>query len=321
MRSQVFCCNRSLLPACSKLGVLGVILVLGLSPAVAVAQGPCVVPDDGSGTVRLPPDGCEYLSPDQVHMIIDGLPLGTMIELAAIHKDFICNKDPAGGTGCPDPAFAVQCEGLSGGSLGGDIEKFCSTLALSMKGTGPAGSPLLSFARSVSVQTQCEAHTGPRMPGSSPQSFDTAMFMLFGQLPPGDPDFDLLRITAGTGFGLPSPGHTTLTRSADGTRWNVDSFFDITYRIDFVGAPGSVLGGHSGSTTGTIRMIAGTPQLCAACPPVGQVTDQTDPSTGTFLVDLSPVGGPPALPVDRSEERRVGKECTSWCRSRWSPYH
>ena len=25
--------------------------------------------------------------------------------------------------------------------------------------------------------------------------------------------------------------------------------------------------------------------------------------------------------VLRSEERRVGKECTSWCRSRWSPYH
>ena len=23
----------------------------------------------------------------------------------------------------------------------------------------------------------------------------------------------------------------------------------------------------------------------------------------------------------RSEERRVGKECTSWCRSRWSTYH
>ena len=25
--------------------------------------------------------------------------------------------------------------------------------------------------------------------------------------------------------------------------------------------------------------------------------------------------------LKRSEERRVGKECTSWCRSRWSPYH
>ena len=24
---------------------------------------------------------------------------------------------------------------------------------------------------------------------------------------------------------------------------------------------------------------------------------------------------------NRSEERRVGKECRSWCRSRWSPYH
>src|SRR3546814_18862130 len=25
--------------------------------------------------------------------------------------------------------------------------------------------------------------------------------------------------------------------------------------------------------------------------------------------------------ADRSEERRVGKECISTCRSRWSPYH
>src|SRR3546814_17183155 len=27
------------------------------------------------------------------------------------------------------------------------------------------------------------------------------------------------------------------------------------------------------------------------------------------------------LAKDRSEERRVGKECVSTCRSRWSPYH
>src|SRR3546814_14265338 len=26
-------------------------------------------------------------------------------------------------------------------------------------------------------------------------------------------------------------------------------------------------------------------------------------------------------PMARSEERRVGKECVSTCRSRWSPYH
>src|SRR3546814_14712875 len=28
-----------------------------------------------------------------------------------------------------------------------------------------------------------------------------------------------------------------------------------------------------------------------------------------------------ALRLHRSEERRVGKECVSTCRSRWSPYH
>src|SRR3546814_13513368 len=27
------------------------------------------------------------------------------------------------------------------------------------------------------------------------------------------------------------------------------------------------------------------------------------------------------MPINRSEERRVGTECVSTCRSRWSPYH
>src|SRR5216117_4239529 len=35
-----------------------------------------------------------------------------------------------------------------------------------------------------------------------------------------------------------------------------------------------------------------------------------------------PVLDPPqAFFLDRSEERRVGKECPSLCRSRWWPYH
>src|SRR3546814_14190622 len=39
-----------------------------------------------------------------------------------------------------------------------------------------------------------------------------------------------------------------------------------------------------------------------------------------ILADM--IGGrPPAIRTDdRSEERRVGKECVSTCRSRWSPY-
>src|SRR3546814_13689247 len=36
------------------------------------------------------------------------------------------------------------------------------------------------------------------------------------------------------------------------------------------------------------------------------------------LVDLSPLS---RQGQDRSEERRVGDECVSTCRSRWSPYH
>src|SRR3546814_10822591 len=45
----------------------------------------------------------------------------------------------------------------------------------------------------------------------------------------------------------------------------------------------------------------------------------------TFVIDEADADG--LLPVlhaeliDRSEERRVGTECVSTCRSRWSPYH
>src|SRR3546814_3923719 len=41
------------------------------------------------------------------------------------------------------------------------------------------------------------------------------------------------------------------------------------------------------------------------------------PETMTASVVLAPVD----MSGARSEERRVGKECVSTCRSRWSPYH
>src|SRR3546814_13356024 len=40
---------------------------------------------------------------------------------------------------------------------------------------------------------------------------------------------------------------------------------------------------------------------------------------GIWPVRTTILTGPPRS--GRSEERRVGKECVSTCRSRWSPYH
>lgn len=49
----------------------------------------------------------------------------------------------------------------------------------------------------------------------------------------GAPGFDAIIIQS-SDLGLPSGGQTTLTQLPSGD-WHVDSFFDITYRIDFVG--------------------------------------------------------------------------------------
>ena len=47
---------------------------------------------------------------------------------------------------------------------------------------------------------------------------------------------------------------------------NISVSNDITYRIDFVGAPGGAFTGRSGSTTGTIRL-----QVEAAVPEPGSL--------------------------------------------------
>lgn len=205
-------------------------LALGLVlPAVAFAQipPPCWVPDNGTGTAdHVPsyPNGYTGLM-----QIVDGLPPASTIDISAALLAF---------TGL------VQ---VPGGGLGGKQETWTATMPMSMTGTGS----LLGFNRNINLPISAgESHSAPRTLFAPSQSFDTDLFRLQGQIT-GDPDFDLLRVTAGTAFGMPSPGHTIFTQN--GTGWAVDSFFDITYRIDFVGAPGGALGGMSGSTTRTYR--------------------------------------------------------------------
>src|SRR3546814_13267349 len=62
--------------------------------------------------------------------------------------------------------------------------------------------------------------------------------------------------------------------------------------------------------------------------PFARIADRKtfiDRSTNEMTVRLTVDAGRPAtfgpLAFARSEARRVGKECVSTCRSRWSPYH
>lgn len=145
--------------------------------------------------------------------------------------------------------------GNPGGSLGGTLHAFSPPQGAFAQFTIFGEDNLAGFNRFIAIPLTGEAHLGPRVAGAPVQVFPTQMFQLQGEIF-GDPDFDLLRITAGDGFGLPSPGQTTLTKLPD-TTFNIDSFFDITYRIEWQGAPGSILDGLSDTHTGTSRFRLG----------------------------------------------------------------
>jgi hypothetical protein len=222
-----------------------IIIMLAIIANVFVVTGPVsavTLPDNGAGTLDLP---IHYNYNAQSPMYITaGLPAGTTIAIAAVHTAPTSTVEQAGGT-----LGGTQSAGVGSG------------FAWNMVGTGT----LLGFNRAVFIPFSSavasfpappgagyEVHAAPRTTYAPIQSFDTDMYRMFGQIT-GDPDFDLLRVVVGTDFGLPSPGHTTLTQVGGGN-WAVNSFFDITYRIDFVGHPGGSLSGQSGSTTGTTRL-------------------------------------------------------------------
>ena len=91
---------------------------------------------------------------------------------------------------------------------------------------------------------------------------------------------------------------------------------------------------RKGTGSGVSLVYGGPSEPAATAPPPGSPTATTPARPPVIDVAQPDVAQPvatreikvaPTVPVaihsGRSEERRVGKECTSWCRSRWAPYH
>ncbi|MEE9441754.1 MAG: dockerin type I repeat-containing protein [candidate division Zixibacteria bacterium] len=191
-------------------------------------EPPCLTP-----TTELP-TLCPYEPPnDEPLRITEGLPPESSLE----------------GTFWIDSFFDVFTE--LGGSLGGEIITCQANLNWHCVGTGALG----GFERMILIPIHLEIHTGPRVPpapvnGVPTEIVEMSLVSMSGETT--DADFCPLRIVAGVAeTGIPSPGMTTLTPS-EGGQWNVDSFFDITYQIEFTGCPGSRIGDLSGTTLGEI---------------------------------------------------------------------
>ncbi len=208
--------------------VLAIALAV-LVPVAAAAQADCcIAPDNGLGTATLPPastaGGCVYAGATE---IVDGLPAGTTIQITGWFGNFF------------NVAEAV------GGGLGGTTSTWEGQFLMQMTGTGA----LLGFNRTIVLPLGpgfCTIDWAPRMYAAPVQSGASQVTFLYGQIL-ADPDFDLLRITAGSGFGLPSPGQYQVASTFGG--WGVSGYFDLTHRIDFIGRPGGALSGMSGSTS------------------------------------------------------------------------
>jgi len=184
--------------------------------STTVQMQSCTAPDNGTGTADHPE--CRFLGGPMP--VFTPPPPGQPTMAVGSLDSFAVTRSP-------------------GGSLGGDRDTGQATMRLAIL----AGVAIPKF-----LTMEVVMDSGPRTPGDPVQSFTTEMFRLAGQLPAGDPDFDLLRIRGGSDFGMPSPGHTTLIRESP-TRWSVDSFFDVFYTIDYVGRAGGPFSGMSGSTT------------------------------------------------------------------------
>jgi hypothetical protein len=232
-RIQILASHRTLAAA---------VVCLAVVLAQQAAAVPVIAPDNGFGTATIPPTGETYYGAQM--QIINGMPPGSTIDIDnPLYHSFSSVSDfenPAGPLNYGD----------------GNFSDFVAQLTLPMQGTGAFSTYTRTVVIPLAISGQL-MHFDARATNAPMQVFTADLRRLQGQLPPGDPDFDLLRVTAGGDFGLPIPGATMLQDL--GATYNVYSFFDVTYRIDFIGHFPGPFGGMSGSTTGVARFTLGDP--------------------------------------------------------------
>jgi hypothetical protein len=227
--------------------LLTIALVLGMMSSTYAL--PVLVPDNG-GTAEMPIQA-PYPSIGQM-VILNGLPAATQINIDAVWLAPAVSVEQVGGTlggtqaagGGPLMQWTMQGTGA--------LSAYNRVLIMPASG-GVASFPTPSFGPIASTY---EVHSAPRTPFAPVQIYATDLYRMFSQIT-GDPDFDLLRLVAGTDFGMASPGQTKLTQV--GANWNVESYYDVTYRIDFVGKAGGPFAGMSGSSTSPVRFQIGQP--------------------------------------------------------------
>ena len=138
-----------------------------------------------------------------------------------------------------------------GSPLGGGLSVGNDQLELEIMGEGAFG----GYRRTLTMPVQTFINWSPEANHQPNQGRAADLYFLYGELA-GDPDFSLLRISGGTGFGMPSLGHTTIEKQANGD-WKLDSSYDLTYRIEWAGAPAGLLAGEGGATQAVLKLQAG----------------------------------------------------------------
>src|SRR3546814_20175659 len=83
-----------------------------------------------------------------------------------------------------------------------------------------------------------------------------------------------------------------------------------------------VSGGEGNGEVHTVgRSSSGVALLALGAPAYGQTSTAVESEAEVPAEESAAFQGAAPSESTRSEERRVGKECVSTCRSRWSPYH